>query len=66
MDSEYLRKIIQKQRLEIELLNKIICSKDRFFAREISKVKFYYENIISLIPGNVYWLNKKNVFLGCK
>lgn len=25
----------------------------------------YYENILSLMPGHVYWLNKHNVYLGC-
>ncbi len=34
----------------------------------IENVKFlrdYLENIIALMPGHVYWLNKNNVFLGC-
>lgn len=25
----------------------------------------YYENILALMPGHVYWLDKNNVYLGC-
>lgn len=28
-------------------------------------LKKYYENIISNMPGNVYWMNREHVFLGC-
>lgn len=28
-------------------------------------IKDYFENLIAAMPGNVYWMNKNNVFLGC-
>ena len=28
-------------------------------------IKEFYENIISLLPGHVYWMNKQGVYLGC-
>lgn len=33
--------------------------------KEINKVKDYLENIISLLPGHVYWQDKNGVYLGC-
>lgn len=34
-------------------------------AQMIQDTVDYYENILSLMPGHVYWLNKYNVYLGC-
>jgi two-component system aerobic respiration control sensor histidine kinase ArcB len=35
------------------------------FDKELKTIKDYYENIIALMPGHVYWMDKNNVFLGC-
>jgi len=32
---------------------------------KIDDVTAYFENIIALMPGHVYWLDKNNVFQGC-
>ncbi|WP_133129791.1 PAS domain-containing hybrid sensor histidine kinase/response regulator [Legionella yabuuchiae] len=29
------------------------------------KIKDFYEDLIAKIPGNIYWMNTKNEFLGC-
>lgn len=31
----------------------------------LKKTCDYYENILALMPGHVYWLNKDNIYLGC-
>ena len=36
-------------------------------SRSLNKMRFFIplENIIALLPGNIYWLDKDGVFLGC-
>ncbi len=36
----------------------------KFFYSYLQELKNYYENIISSMPGNVYWLNRECVLLG--
>lgn len=36
-----------------------------FNQAEVDKVKDYYENIIALMPGHVYWLDRDGVYQGC-
>ncbi|HXW85714.1 MAG TPA: ATP-binding protein [Candidatus Bathyarchaeia archaeon] len=31
----------------------------------MKSVKDFYENLIALMPGHVYWMNKEGVYLGC-
>lgn len=33
--------------------------------KQIEERTEYYENILSLMPGHVYWLDKNNTYLGC-
>jgi len=33
--------------------------------KELHKKLYYLENIISLMPGHVYWKNRDSVYLGC-
>ena len=35
------------------------------FNKKIEEIKNYYESILALMPGHVYWQDKNNVFLGC-
>ncbi|HBD9439202.1 TPA: ATP-binding protein [Legionella pneumophila] len=32
---------------------------------KIKNQQYFYEGILSLMPGHVYWLNKNNVYMGC-
>lgn len=60
---------------EEEELQKIIAEKDKEIARltasleqeklKIKETQDYYESILAVMPGHVYWLDKNNVFLGC-
>ena len=31
----------------------------------MSEMREFYENLIALMPGHVYWLNREGVYLGC-
>jgi two-component system, OmpR family, aerobic respiration control sensor histidine kinase ArcB len=46
---------------DIEGLRKRIAALEQELANKIE----YYENILSLLPGHVYWLDRQNVYLGC-
>jgi len=45
--------------------NETIESLKSEYQQKIDELKCYYENIIALMPGHVYWQDKNNVFLGC-
>ncbi|CAM3046086.1 sensory box sensor histidine kinase/response regulator [Legionella steigerwaltii] len=68
MDSEKikeLQRIINQKNEEIDRLNRSLEDENLKFKNELQAVHDYYENIIALMPGHVYWLDKNNVFLGC-
>ncbi|MCW8408075.1 ATP-binding protein [Legionella sp. PATHC035] len=68
MDSEKiqeLQKLINQKNEEIAQLNRSLEEERLAFKNELQAVHDYYENIIALMPGHVYWLDKNNVFLGC-
>lgn len=44
-----------------DLLNK----ERKQFKKELQNLKLYYEEMIALMPGNIYWMDKNNTFLGC-
>ncbi|KTD36758.1 sensory box sensor histidine kinase/response regulator [Legionella nautarum] len=58
-----------------EKLQKIIDEKDKEIAQltaaleqeklKIKETQDYYESILAVMPGHVYWLDRNNVFLGC-
>jgi len=50
---------------EIEQLKSYLKSEQDRFENELSDIKTYYENILALMPGHIYWLNKDNIFMGC-
>lgn len=56
------------QKGKIMDLEKALIEKDskiKQLERDIEDLKDYYENIIAIMPGHVYWLDKNNVYLGC-
>lgn len=51
-----------KNELDPELiLRKKIIELEQLLEEKIN----YYENILSLLPGHVYWVNRDNIYLGC-
>ncbi|WP_454781782.1 ATP-binding protein [Legionella sp. WA2022007384] len=68
MDSEKIKElheIINQKNEEIQQLTQSLEEEKLKFKNELQAVHDYYENIIALMPGHVYWLDKNNVFLGC-
>lgn len=59
----------QKHKEKLISLNKQITgldiAVDQTIEDYITNIKDYFENLIAVMPGNVYWMNKDNVFLGC-
>ena len=60
-----LQKIIDEKNDEIHRLNARMEEETQKFKSELQSVHDYYEGIIALMPGHVYWLDRNNVFLGC-
>lgn len=56
---------VEKLEKEIQRLKAAWEQKKLKFKQELQEVQDYYESILALMPGHVYWLNRKNVFLGC-
>ncbi|WP_115711481.1 ATP-binding protein [Legionella sainthelensi] len=60
-----LQKIIDEKNNEIHQLTLSLEDERSKFKNELQAIHEYYDNIIALMPGHVYWLDKNNVFLGC-
>ncbi|MCA0403392.1 MAG: PAS domain-containing protein [Proteobacteria bacterium] len=60
-----LKNLIDKKDEEIAHLTKMLDDVFLKSKKSIQELHDYYNNIIALMPGNVYWLDKQNVFLGC-
>lgn len=68
MDSEKIKElheIINQKNEKIRQLTLSLEDEKLKFKNELQAAHDYYENIIALMPGHVYWLDKNNVFLGC-
>ena len=59
-------KINEKNEL-VKIYKNISGEEDRecSFIEIVIKIVNYFENIISLMPGHVYWMGKNNTYLGC-
>lgn len=60
-----LQKIIDEKNEEISRLTRCLEEERLHFQNEFQFVQEYYESILALMPGHVYWLDRNNVFLGC-
>lgn len=60
-----LQKIIDEKNKEIERLTLRLEEEQLKFQSELQFAHDYYESILALMPGHVYWLDRNNVFLGC-
>lgn len=38
---------------------------NQFLYHLMMNMKDYYESILALMPGHVYWLDRNNIYLGC-
>ncbi|STY29870.1 sensory box sensor histidine kinase/response regulator [Legionella wadsworthii] len=68
MDSEKineLHELIKNKDAQIKQLTQALEDEREKFKLELQYFHDYYDNIISLMPGHVYWLDRNNVFLGC-
>lgn len=62
---EKLNKIIEEKDQEIKRLTALLESEKSSSNRALQELQYFYEEILALMPGHVYWLDKNNVFLGC-
>ncbi|WP_419419776.1 PAS domain-containing sensor histidine kinase [Legionella sp. D16C41] len=60
-----LKKIINEKELEIKSLKNNLEFERKQFQNNLQDLQDYYESILALMPGHVYWLDRNNVFLGC-
>jgi two-component system aerobic respiration control sensor histidine kinase ArcB len=61
---KHLEQQIEKLKKEIDKLNYLL-ENEQHKLQENLEQKEYLEDILSHVPGHVYWLNKDNVYLGC-
>ncbi|MFV0821583.1 PAS domain-containing sensor histidine kinase [Legionella micdadei] len=62
---EKLQNIIDEKEKEIARLKAFLDQEKLKYKSELAETQEYYENILAIIPGHVYWLDRNNVFLGC-
>lgn len=62
---EKLQSIIDEKNEEIQQLKTCIEQERIKFNNQLQDLHDYYESILAVLPGHVYWLDKNNVFLGC-
>ncbi|MBA3535884.1 MAG: response regulator [Tatlockia sp.] len=62
---EKLQCIIDERDAEINRLTALVEQENLNFKNKVQELNDYYESILAVIPGNVYWLDRNNVFLGC-
>lgn len=64
-ESNQLNHIIEEKDKEILRLTQALEQQKSTFQGTIQDIRDYYEEILTLLPGHIYWLDKDNVFLGC-
>ncbi|WP_287007760.1 ATP-binding protein [Legionella sp.] len=64
-EEEKLQKIIAEKDKEIARLKASLEQEKLKIKNELQATQDYYESILAVMPGHVYWLDKNNVFLGC-
>jgi two-component system, OmpR family, aerobic respiration control sensor histidine kinase ArcB len=61
--------LIEREKLKFLFKNypylEELISEDDSFEKIIATIVDYYDNVIACMPGNVYWLNKKGLAVGC-
>lgn len=64
-EMEKLNKIIEEKDKEIERITALLNQEKSTSNIALQELQNFYEEILALMPGHVYWLDKNNVFLGC-
>lgn len=64
-DVKGLQRIIDEQKNEIAQLKANLIHERAKAAAEKQALQDYYENILAVMPGHVYWLDEQGVYLGC-
>ncbi len=59
------RALIEDKDKQIAELTALIKKNAQAHLTAVQKKITYYENILALMPGCVYWLDRNNVYLGC-
>lgn len=62
---EKLNKIIEEKDKEIQRITALLECQKSSSNLALNELQDFYEEILALMPGHVYWLDKNNVFLGC-
>lgn len=62
---EKLQDIIDEKDKEIQQLRVFLEEERLKFNNQLQELHDYYESILAVIPGQVYWLDENNAFLGC-
>lgn len=60
-----LQTLLEEKDRTIAELNDIISKNAQHLECALQKKINYYENILALMPGYVYWLDRNNTYLGC-
>lgn len=60
-----LNNLLDEKDREINRLTKALENLQLKSKTAVQELHDYYNHIIALMPGNVYWLDRSNVFLGC-
>lgn len=62
---ERLNKVIEDKNEEIQKLNALLEQANNTAKTAVNEVTSYFEEILALMPGHVYWVDRNNVFRGC-
>lgn len=59
------QKLLEERDSTIAELTEIIKNNAEYLHHALQQKINYYENILALMPGYVYWLDRNNTYLGC-
>lgn len=57
--------LLEEKDHEIERLKACLEAERANYNNKLKEIQDYYESILEVMPGHVYWLDKNNVYLGC-
>jgi len=58
-------KLLDGKDKEIQRLTLLLKEERQKFARLLQEKQDFYENMMALMPGHVFWVDRNNVYLGC-
>ncbi len=60
-----VQKLVEEKEEEIKKLTKLLEQKNLEHEIQLQDNRDYYENILAIMPGHVYWMSADNIYLGC-